>query len=343
MGLTRVTTKLTNIKSPDKTYESLFLVDTGATDTLVPSNELEDRDAVVTAEIVQPGGRLLTWAVAGAIILAFLVIDLFTPQQMRRSRDSEFVFALMLGICIAQVNLIAVWASLAPGNIILRIFWSLLLTMAMWYGLILGNRLADPLYYGQSSMARPDAILLIIILLAGVAVLQVPLWIAKKVFRWRLTRRQGDDEASLQEDRQFHLKHLLIAMFLVSAALSPLHQVLPSGSSDTFRLEGTMFVLLGAVILCNLVITIPCIWWAFLSARRLTRMLLVWPIYCIMLTAVEFGCLCAMLGPPGQEILEPAIVFCILNLSQCATVLGVLLVFRAIGFRLVRMPAGGNG
>ena len=41
MGLTRVTTKLTNIESPDKSYESIFLVDTGATDSLVPSDELE--------------------------------------------------------------------------------------------------------------------------------------------------------------------------------------------------------------------------------------------------------------------------------------------------------------
>jgi clan AA aspartic protease len=41
VGLTRVTTKLVNIESPDKIYEAVFLVDTGATDSLVPSDELE--------------------------------------------------------------------------------------------------------------------------------------------------------------------------------------------------------------------------------------------------------------------------------------------------------------
>jgi len=41
MGLTRVTTKLTNIESPNKSYESIFLVDTGATDCLAPGDELE--------------------------------------------------------------------------------------------------------------------------------------------------------------------------------------------------------------------------------------------------------------------------------------------------------------
>jgi clan AA aspartic protease len=41
MGITKVTTKLINIESQDKIYESLFLVDTGATDCLVPTDELE--------------------------------------------------------------------------------------------------------------------------------------------------------------------------------------------------------------------------------------------------------------------------------------------------------------
>ena len=41
MGLTRVTTKLTNIESPTRPTNPIFLVDTGATDSLVPSDELE--------------------------------------------------------------------------------------------------------------------------------------------------------------------------------------------------------------------------------------------------------------------------------------------------------------
>lgn len=40
MGLTKVTTKLTSL-APDGSYEAVFLVDTRATDTLVPADELE--------------------------------------------------------------------------------------------------------------------------------------------------------------------------------------------------------------------------------------------------------------------------------------------------------------
>ena len=41
MGLTKVTTKLTSLVDPKKSFESLFLVDTGATDSMAPSDELE--------------------------------------------------------------------------------------------------------------------------------------------------------------------------------------------------------------------------------------------------------------------------------------------------------------
>lgn len=41
MGLTKVTTKLTNLENQQKSYEALFLVDTGATDSMAPVDELE--------------------------------------------------------------------------------------------------------------------------------------------------------------------------------------------------------------------------------------------------------------------------------------------------------------
>lgn len=40
MGLTKVTVKLGNPAAPERSYEALFLVDTGATDCLVPGDEL---------------------------------------------------------------------------------------------------------------------------------------------------------------------------------------------------------------------------------------------------------------------------------------------------------------
>ena len=41
MGLTQVTTKLSGMQDRKDFYEALFLVDTGATDSLAPGDELE--------------------------------------------------------------------------------------------------------------------------------------------------------------------------------------------------------------------------------------------------------------------------------------------------------------
>ena len=41
MGLTKVTAKLTGLHNGGAPYEAVFLVDTGATDSMAPSDELE--------------------------------------------------------------------------------------------------------------------------------------------------------------------------------------------------------------------------------------------------------------------------------------------------------------
>lgn len=41
MGMTKVTTKLTSLQGPQGFFEDLFLVDTGATDSKAPADELE--------------------------------------------------------------------------------------------------------------------------------------------------------------------------------------------------------------------------------------------------------------------------------------------------------------
>lgn len=51
MGLTKVTTKLTNMRDPSNFYEALFLVDTGATDSMAPADDLKNMG-------VEPEGKM---------------------------------------------------------------------------------------------------------------------------------------------------------------------------------------------------------------------------------------------------------------------------------------------
>jgi hypothetical protein len=247
--------------------------------------------------------------------------------------------AMALGVLIAQVNLIAVWAVLAPGNIVVRMPWSFLLAMAMWYAVVLGVRIPG------LALGLSDSLAIGMGVLFSAIIAQVPLWIAKKVFGWRLIRGAGDAGPSPPGPWQFNLRHLLLATFLLAVALSPLHRVLPPGPIDHFAVGGDFFVFLGVamlgILLYNLFITVPCIW-VMTSTLPTVVLALAWLFYCGSLTGIEIGALNLILGPGGNAGRE-FLLLLLLNVCQGATVFGTLRIFRALGFRLVRASPPGSG
>ena len=108
-----------------------------------------------------------------------------------------------------------------PGNLIVRLPWSLLLAAAMWHALVLGGRefcgltLETAPSWCQSPCRHDHP--------------QVPLWIAKRVFRWRLIRGADVPVQVEQGPWQFTLQHLLLATFLLAVVLVPIRKVLPPG------------------------------------------------------------------------------------------------------------------
>jgi hypothetical protein len=272
---------------------------------------------------------VLKWIATAGITCAFLVINLFTPLLDNVFFFDEWLFLIAVAICVAQINLIATWAALAPGNIMLRLPWSLLLAVLMWYSLVLGNRIESHFF------DRDEAIVLGMIILIAVVVAQVPLWIAGKALGWQLASWANQTQRSATSEFQFHLRHVLLGMVFLSLALAPLRFVLPTGEVESPHLERELWVLLPAAAICNLLITVPCIWGAFIKAEYLVPLGCGWLIYCGVLSAVELGVLTMFLGPPGEP--EAIAMIFVFNATQCAVVLGTLLVFRALGFRLLRV------
>lgn len=275
----------------------------------------------------EPGENAPKWIVIGILVSTFLALDVVTPQFLRGS--DEFGLMVMLGICIAQINLISTWAAFAPGNIVVRLPWSMLLGLLMWYALVLGFRI------DSNNFSLGEAVLLGIVLLFGLVVLQIPLWIAARVFRWRLV---SWDAPTIQTERgrsQFHIWHIMLGMVFLSLALAPARVVLPDGEISNMRMDGELIVLLIAMVICNIAITIPCIWGAFLRWKTIVPVALGWPLCCVILTITEFAALCALLGAPGDE--EVPLLIYLLNVTQCITVFGTLLILRGLGFQLVRV------
>jgi hypothetical protein len=265
-----------------------------------------------------------------AVLAAFLAVDLLTPVCM--GPGPSLVAMAMIGVCIAQLNLIAVWAALAPGNVFFRLPWSLLLTVLMWYSLVIGNRLVG------KNLSPNDAWTLGTILLGGVAVAQVPLWRASRVHRLRLA--SAERIALLAGDRplQFRIAHLLLGTVFLSVALSLGQMVLPSGQvTHLDLLDPEPVIVLTSVAVCNLVVTVPCIWAANFDVSDLTGVAVGRLIHCAIVTGLEYVALAVLAGNPGPEAWF--MLLFAFNVVQCVTVILTLRILRLAGLRLVRIPS----
>jgi hypothetical protein len=65
--------------------------------------------------------RLLGRLLVAGLICFFLGINLAVPAVM--DAQNEYLQGVVVGICVAELNLIATWAALATGNLLLRLPW----------------------------------------------------------------------------------------------------------------------------------------------------------------------------------------------------------------------------
>lgn len=273
-----------------------------------------------------------SWILVAALVFAHLFVAFCMPQLFfRTSPDFEWLLASGLGVCVAQVNLIAVWAALTPGRLILRLLWSTFLATLIWYALVLGNQLRS-LTNSFAIYRREDALLLGLILLAGVILAQGPLWIASSLFRWRLLP-PGHEHGATGGDRQFRISHLLTATAVVSVALGLGRLLLPEGEWETAPLDGELWVLLPIVAVVNLFVVLPCVWGAFARGRILIWLAVGWLVYAVAVSIVQVLVISLFLGGAPEDVWLIMIVF---NLAQCLCVFGTLVCLRGIGFRLQR-------
>jgi hypothetical protein len=277
---------------------------------------------------------LVRCTVLGILIAGFLIVDFALPFFFPRDRP-DMLGAVLLGSYIGQINLIAVWAALTQGNFVVRLPWSGLLGTMMWYAFIVGVRTLHPRF----AFSLNDAVLLGMFLLVGIAIAQIPLWIARVVFRWQLIDRNATACPPSHGRLQFSVQQMLVATAILSMALAPLRTILPPGSLGKPFFEAGLFVLFATVAMCNFLATMPCIWGTMCSVSKLIRLGIGWLLYCGLLTAAEFGTLVTLLGPPSSSEgpFAVGLFFYVLNVSQCATVFGSLLLLRALGFQLVRV------
>ena len=110
-------------------------------------------------------------------------------------------------------------------------------------------------------------------------------------------------------------------------------------------MDGNLALALGVEVVLDFLLMVPCISVALLSRRALVAVATLWLVYCVAFssTGVDIATFSEFYSPrpappPGEFALTRGIV----NLSQGVTVFATLLLYRWLGFRLVRARAGGG-
>lgn len=291
-----------------------------------------------------PIPRSALWCIAAAMTLGFLFCDFLLPSFLVAVSDNNVVVAgLLFGTCVAQINLIATASVLVVGHVLFRLAGALVPLTLIWYALILGNRiLVDEAYLFLSvRWGRKEVVELAGYLVVGLLASQGVMWVVGRTQRWRLIADSSVADATPQErarpgvaERQFHLRHLLWGMLIVSLLLSAGRLILPQhGVWTNAAVDGTVLVLALAVIACNLCVTIPCIWIAFLARRSIAAIAIAWGIYIVIATGFQFAALCALLGQPGTPV-RAFMFFLVSNFTQCVAVAVPLKLFHFLGIDL---------
>lgn len=278
-------------------------------------------------------------AVTAAIIASFCISNLFVQYSFDRNVDEAMLltpfFGFAIGMFFGQLNLIGTWAAVSAGNIMVRLPWAILLTILVWVSYVVG-RSHSP-YNDDHAMA----------LIAGwylafsCLIIQLPLWIASRTFRWRLIAKDSERDPN---DLQFNLQHMLTGTVLLCAALALIRgfaSIRQVDIGDTLA-DATQFqllVFLTAFLLCNLLLVVPCIWAAF-HAEFTPQRVAVGIAVVAAVTAMQFGGICAVIGGPGGDEFEWWLFFFAIHLGEMFAVLGCLRIFRdVLGFRLIRLDA----
>jgi hypothetical protein len=292
--------------------------------------------------VAEAKNRELTVVFTVAIVLAFAAFDYLTPLVSANGPpiNAEWLIAIPFGAFMAEAMLIAVWEALGTLNIVIRSALWLLFGLMMWYLLIFAIQNST---VEGSQLDRERMIEFGVFIISGVTILQVPLWMARLVFRVRMLSPDEDAASSARARLQFQLKDLLLATTIVAIALSPLRLIMSKESharvipgSRPFIEMAVVLVVAAAIVLAG---TLPGLWAAF-SRRRTFELAVALAVYVPLVTAIELAIAIAIVGrPPGaNEGFEVFGVLCLLNLVQIAVFFSIIRTYYALGYRLQRVP-----
>lgn len=268
-------------------------------------------------------------ALLSVTLLAFVLIDLAAPWVVRHHINpneawGSVLWGAMFGVAIGQVTLIGTWSTFASQRAAVRFWRALLMLVGLSLLLLSGMHL-------EGSEIDLPALLAILSGLVFVcfAMVQLPLWMAARLFGWQFTQADDVPENSVGRKWQFHIKHI-IAVMLLSAVLLAAWQWGVVEMLPTKLQRAATVILVYVFPMFNPLVSLPWIWITFQPRRRLLVSAITGIAISVMVTLVQQWVLLSFHNFEPSEFL----LILSINICQCLTVAGVLLLFRWNGYRL---------
>ena len=169
------------------------------------------------------------------------------------------------------------------------------------------------------------------VLLALWGTIQLPLWISRLFFGWRLcwpreeTLEQGGNET------QFGIRQLLAWTALVAITLGIGRWLVSSDLGNQWRNPWEAIAVFGVLTVFNALLPMPIVWGSFVR-HRMPIWMSVAAACCVGLTMAEIIVFKAAIGRAGGD----EDIFWIMNTIQFSAASVGLLIFRACGYRLTQ-------
>ena len=256
--------------------------------------------------------RIAQFALIGQFLATLLLLICFA---LGLEIDDDTIAALVIGLLMAQILLTAVWSTMAPVSLVLRMSTGVLSTLFL---LICFYRVA-----WRDGGGHGVALSICVPILIQWFLLQIPLWFAR-YHGWRVGNPDSQLEHPKHREFQFGIKQLLMWTTVVALSVAIVKACLKEvdfgGGTSPLLLEVGLYLTIG-----NSLIALPIIWGAFVH-----RWAWVWYLISILVCAavctIEFW---LVSGPAMQE--EFLIV---INISQMVLAMMAMLVVRQLGWRL---------
>lgn len=255
----------------------------------------------------------------GCLLTLFILADFLIATVVDESGDEQG--GVLLGVTFSQVVLFAAWATLGPARLLTRTLTSFLAVMLLALSLVacvyrMGTAESEWMWFG--------------IVMSQWIVVQLPLWVFRVAFAWRLSWPNEEAADRSQSDTQFGIGQLMVWTALVAVSLGVGRLLMPEELHSVGHGPREEITIFSVITIFNSLLAWPVVWSCY--APRWWGAWLLGAAACVVgLTLVEILTFQTAMGP-GRD----AEIFWIMNPMQAGLATITLLMMRLAGFRLMR-------